>query len=339
MRRQARWEGRRGGPRAHRPPGGTAGARATVGAARSPTDERRGEAHDRDTAGRGPASAARGGRRRRAAQAGGDLRRIGVAPDFWYPVATSRSVRRDRAHAASCAGERIALYRGGSGTVYALEDRCAHRHVPLSMGVVEGEALRCCCRARVYRGNGRISQIPSLPKGAKDVPRGVRAHPAKERYGLVWVPPGGPEKAATAPLPDLPQFAPPRHRTMTFSRTVRCHYSFMHENLLDMYHQFLHRSVLGRIRPTLLGYESGTDFVEARYLFTPAGGRKDRGAGLLSAEGVGGSSSPDVITIRTQYPLPPSRRRRRRPTCPRSRSGWRTCPRTRSSAPATRTAC
>ncbi|MCA1221522.1 aromatic ring-hydroxylating oxygenase subunit alpha [Streptomyces sp. 8L] len=245
------------------------------------------------------------GRARHAREVSGpdaDLRRTGISPDFWYPVATSRSVSRGRTFAASFAGERIALYRGRSGTVYALEDRCAHRQVPLSMGVVEDEALRCCYHAWAYRGNGRISQIPYLPKGVEGVPRGVRAYPARERYGLVFVFPGDPEKAATTPLPDLPQFNSPRHRTMTFSRTVHCHYSFMHENLLDMNHQFLHRSVLGRIQPTLLGYETGAEFVEARYLFTPAGGRKDRGAGLLSAEGVGGSGSPDVITIRTQYP-------------------------------------
>ena len=89
---------------------------------------------------------------------------------------------------------------------------------------------------------------------------------------------------------------------MTFSRTVSCHYSFMHENLLDMNHQFLHRGVVGRIKPTLLGYDTGPDSVEARYLFTHAGGKKNRGAGLLASKGVGGSSSPDVITIRTGYP-------------------------------------
>jgi phenylpropionate dioxygenase-like ring-hydroxylating dioxygenase large terminal subunit len=239
---------------------------------------------------------------RNSSEAVADLRRIGIARDFWYPVATSRSVRRNKTFAASFAGERLALYRGRSGTVYALEDRCAHRQVPLSMGVVEGEALRCCYHAWAYRGNGRISQIPYLPKGVEGVPRGVRAYPARERYGLVFVFPGDPEKAATTPLPDLPQFTSPRHRTMTFSRTVNCHYSFMHENLLDMNHQFLHRSVLGRIQPTLLGYETGPQFVEARYRFTPTGGRKDRGAGLLSAEGVGGSGSSDVITIRTDYP-------------------------------------
>ena len=95
-----------------------------------------------------------------------DLRRIGINPDFWYPVAVSRSVRRKKTFAATFAGERIALYRGQSGTVYALEDRCAHRQVPLSMGVVEGDALRCCYHAWTYRGNGRLSQIPYLPKGA-----------------------------------------------------------------------------------------------------------------------------------------------------------------------------
>ncbi len=231
-----------------------------------------------------------------------DLRRVGIHPDFWYPVALSRKVPRNKAVAAVFAGERIALYRTDGGEVHALEDRCAHRQVPLSMGVVEGETLRCCYHGWAYRGNGRISQIPYLPKGTDRPPRGVRAYPVREAYGLVFVFPGDPAKAAAAPFPVLPEFDSPRHRTMTFSRTVDCHYSFMHENLLDMNHQFLHRGVLGRIRPELLGYDTGPAHVEARYLFVPGGGRKDRGAGLLSAEGLKGSSSPDVVTVRTQYP-------------------------------------
>jgi len=231
-----------------------------------------------------------------------DLRRVGIHPDFWYPVATSRQVRRGTVTAASFAGQRLAVYRTASGRVHALEDRCAHRQVPLSMGVVEGEALRCCYHAWAYRGDGRISQIPYLPKGAARPPRGVRSFPVREAYGLVFAFPGDPAKAETVPLPDLPEYGEGTHAAMRFSRTVRCHYTFMHENLLDMNHQFLHRGVLGRIQPTLLGYETGPDSVEARYLFTPAGGRKDRGAGLLSREGVGGGDSPDVVTIRTGYP-------------------------------------
>jgi phenylpropionate dioxygenase-like ring-hydroxylating dioxygenase large terminal subunit len=231
-----------------------------------------------------------------------DLRCTGINPNFWYPVAVSRNVRKEKTFAAAFAGERIALYRGKSGMVYALEDRCAHRQVPLSMGVVEGEALRCCYHAWAYRGNGRISQIPYLPKGVDRPPRSVRAYPIREAYGLVFVFPGDPEKAATTPLPELPEFDSVKHKTMMFSRTVRCHYSFMHENLLDMNHQFLHRGVLGRIQPKLLGYDAGPQFVEARYLFTHVDGKKDRGADLLVTKGISGGKSTDLITIRTQYP-------------------------------------
>ncbi|MER5963587.1 aromatic ring-hydroxylating dioxygenase subunit alpha [Streptomyces sp. NPDC002057] len=231
-----------------------------------------------------------------------DLRRVGIDPHFWYPVARSASLPRNGVRATSFAGERIALYRGAGGTAYALEDRCAHRQVPLSLGVVDGETLRCCYHAWAYRGNGHISRIPYLPKGADRPPRGVRSYPVRERYGLVFVFPGDPARAAGTPLPVLPEAESARHRTMMFARTVRCHYSFLHENLLDMNHQFLHRGVLGRIQPKLLGYDTGPRSVEARYLFVPSGGRKDRGAGLLSAEGVGGASTPDVVTIRTEYP-------------------------------------
>lgn len=200
-----------------------------------------------------------------------DLRRVGAHPDFWYPVALSRSVRNKRVVATAFAGERIALYRGESGTVHALEDRCA-RQVPLSMGVVEGDTLRCCYHAWAYRGDGRISQIPYLSRDDGRPPRGVRGYPVREAYGLVFVFPGDPDKAADTALPELPAFGSPRYRTMTYSRTVRCHYSFMHENLLDMNHQFLHRGVVGRLHPELLEHRTDARSVEARYLFTHAGG-------------------------------------------------------------------
>ncbi|MEU0245518.1 aromatic ring-hydroxylating dioxygenase subunit alpha [Streptomyces sp. NPDC006235] len=230
-----------------------------------------------------------------------DLRRVGAHPDHWYPVALSRRVRAGRVLAATFAGERIALFRSESGDVHALEDRCAHRQVPLSMGVVEGETLRCRYHAWAYRGDGRISQIPYLAKGDRRPPRGVRGYPVREAYGLVFVFPGDPQLAAATPLPHLPAFGSPRYRTMTYSRTVRCHYSFMHENLLDMNHQFLHRGVVGRLHPELLGYEADERSVEARYLFTHTGGKRNRSAGLLAAEGLGGGTA-DVMTIRTEYP-------------------------------------
>ena len=117
----------------------------------------------------------------------------------------------------------------------------------------------------------------------------------------MFVFPGAIAKAAITPLPLLPEFESAAHKSMTFSRTVRCHYSFMHENLLDMNHQFLHRGIVGKIEPELLGYDVDPRSVEARYLFTYASGKLNLAAGLMGA-GLHGSKSADVVTICTAYP-------------------------------------
>ncbi len=61
-----------------------------------------------------------------------DLRKIGAQVDHWYPLAWSREVKTGRPFAGSFAGEPIVLIRPKEGALFALEDRCAHRQVPLS---------------------------------------------------------------------------------------------------------------------------------------------------------------------------------------------------------------
>src|SRR3984957_17921834 len=72
-----------------------------------------------------------------------DLRSIGAHPDQWYPVAWSDELNPGKTLGRRFAGEPIVLYRGTSGRVFALEDRCAHRQVPLHLGVVSGDELKC----------------------------------------------------------------------------------------------------------------------------------------------------------------------------------------------------
>jgi hypothetical protein len=78
---------------------------------------------------------------------------------------------------------------------------------------------------------------------------------------------------------------------------------------MDMNHQFLHRGIMGTIRPTLIDFVQGPDWIEARYRFQRAAGRSDRGANLMlagrRASGSGGGGTEhvgDLMTIRTQYP-------------------------------------
>jgi phenylpropionate dioxygenase-like ring-hydroxylating dioxygenase large terminal subunit len=192
--------------------------------------------------------------------------------------------------------------------VFALDDRCAHRQFPLHKGVVTGQGLRCGYHAWTYGPDGHVAAVPYLPKGACK-PAGVRSYACREAYGYVFVFTGPREKAADVPFPELPRFASPATRTLHFWRPVACHYSFMHENLMDMNHQFLHRGILGTIKPTLLDHQRGPDWVEARYRFQLAAGKPDVGARLMMmagrrkrTAGHGAHGPGDVMTIRTAYP-------------------------------------
>jgi phenylpropionate dioxygenase-like ring-hydroxylating dioxygenase large terminal subunit len=233
-----------------------------------------------------------------------DLRRIGLCPDFWYPLARSGDVKKGKTHLAMFAGDPIVLARTEAGEVFALDDRCAHRQFPLHKGVVCGDLLKCAYHAWTYHKDGRLAGVPYLPKDACR-PEGVRAYACREIGGYVFVFTGAREQAAGVPLPELPSVTPESgRRAMHFWRRVECHYSFMHENLMDMNHQFLHRGIMGTIKPTLLDYDNGDDWAEVRYQFRRASGRPDRGASfMLAGRGKKGGETPgDLMTIRTQYP-------------------------------------
>ena len=235
-----------------------------------------------------------------------DLRTIGIDPNFWYPVALARELKPLATLATSFAGEPVVLARTETGSVFALEDRCAHRQVPLHLGVVQGEQLKCCYHAWCYDAQGKLVRIPYLADGGRIPPeaRGVRAYPCREAYGLIFIFPGATEMADRALLPEVPEFSSADYRTMYFSREVKCHYTFMHENLMDMNHQFLHRSLMGGIQPVIIDYRAGDTWVEARYKFE--GGKQHVGADLLVMGGKDESTAVarnyELMTIRTDYP-------------------------------------
>ena len=231
-----------------------------------------------------------------------DLRRVGAHPDHWYPVAWSREVKPGKALATRFAGEPIVLVRRKSGEVFALEDRCAHRQVPLSIGVVDDAGIRCGYHGWTYDAAGACVEVPYL--GKCRLPNGVRSYPVDERDGLILVFPGDPTLADSRRLPSLASAADPRYKTRRFGQTINCHYSFMHENLMDMNHQFLHRAQMGQIRPRFLGRRKGDGWFEIDYTFARTGGGMSLGESVIfGSKRVGGwQNDRDKMTIRTEYP-------------------------------------
>ena len=228
-----------------------------------------------------------------------DLRRVGSHPDHWYPLAWSRELKPGKTYAARFAGEPIVLVRPEQGPVFALEDRCAHRQVPLSQGLVAGCAVRCGYHGWTYDASGKCVDVPYLGKGK--LPNGVHAYPCREQDGLIFVWPGDP--AAVTELGPLGAVADPAFKTRRFGQTVGCHYTFMHENLMDMNHQFLHRRQMGQMVPRYLGRRLGEDCLELDYTFARVGGKQPLGeAAILGSRRGSGKTPKDLMTIRTEYP-------------------------------------
>jgi len=109
--------------------------------------------------------------------------------DYWYIAAESRELKQKPVSAAPF-GERMVLFRTGDGQVTALEDRCSHRNMALSLGTVSSGCVTCPYHGWTFDGAGRCVQIPSLGSRQRLPNHGVRAYPVRERDGYVWVYPG-----------------------------------------------------------------------------------------------------------------------------------------------------
>jgi phenylpropionate dioxygenase-like ring-hydroxylating dioxygenase large terminal subunit len=113
-------------------------------------------------------------------------------PGFWNPALFSRDLTRKRPVAVKVRGEEIVLVRDAAGHARALQDRCAHRGIPLSAGRQEFPGtLTCCYHGWTYDlASGEVvaalTDGPDSPVCANRTAR-VRTFPAVERSGLVWV--------------------------------------------------------------------------------------------------------------------------------------------------------
>ena len=231
-----------------------------------------------------------------------DLRKTDSHPDFWYPIAWSEEVKAGAMIARRYAGEPVAVVRAKDGSLFALENRCAHRQVPLTHGVVNGCTVKCGYHGWSYNAEGKCIDVPYL--GRERLPNGVKSYPCHEVDGLIFIFPGDPALADARRPKALGAKADGQYKTRQLNREVAAHYTFMHENLFDMNHQFLHRRQMGTIKAKCLGRRHGDDWAEVDYTFSRTEGASTVGEsailGVMRKRGEGDNT--DLMTIRTGYP-------------------------------------
>ena len=92
----------------------------------------------------------------------------------WYVAAWASEITRAPL-ARMFLGEPVLLYRREDGTAVALEDRCCHRNVPLSLGRITGDAVRCGYHGMTFGPDG----VPAMSiAGRRPMPSCRRTAPS-----------------------------------------------------------------------------------------------------------------------------------------------------------------
>ncbi|WP_295956406.1 aromatic ring-hydroxylating dioxygenase subunit alpha [Rhodoferax sp.] len=161
----------------------------------------------------------------------------------WYVACTPDEIT-DKPLGRKICGESLVLYRGPDGQATALEDFCPHRGAPLSLGKVENGKLTCGYHGLEMGCDGKTVAMPG--QRVRGFPA-IRAYPAIERYGFIWVWPGDAALADEAKLHHLEWAENPAWAYGGGLFHIHCDYRLMVDNLMDLSHEtYVHASSIGQ---------------------------------------------------------------------------------------------
>lgn len=169
-----------------------------------------------------------------------DIRRAGINPNHWYAVAQSSEVSKQNILGVRLWGQPMAIFRDTSEQLQCLEDRCPHRNVQLSHGRLVGSSLECAYHGWRVDSSGACVAIPYLEENQKLPTCRIRSFPVREQQGLIWVFPGDPDLAGHVPCLEMPEWDDLNYVASVAEIDTQAHFSFLIENLIDMYHGHLH---------------------------------------------------------------------------------------------------
>jgi 5,5'-dehydrodivanillate O-demethylase oxygenase subunit len=150
----------------------------------------------------------------------------------WQPVYAAEDLEPGRAVPLKVLHEELTLYRGEDGAAHIIAGRCAHRGVLLSVGIVEGDCVRCRYHGWQYDETGQCVDQPAEQKSFAAKVR-IASYPAEEYLGFIWV------YLGESPVPELPRW-PELEEFGRFHVIELRKWNYFHdlENTVDDVHQY-----------------------------------------------------------------------------------------------------
>lgn len=163
--------------------------------------------------------------------------------NHWYTAAWSDELGTELLP-VTMLDEDVLLYRKRDGTPVALENRCAHRRVPLSLGKIVGDGIQCGYHGLIYDCSGACVKVPGqvrVPKGTR-----VKSYPVVERHAFIYVWMGAPEEADESLIIEFPRLDDPDWGVTKLHLHIKANYLLLIDNLLDLSHvAYLHNTTIG----------------------------------------------------------------------------------------------
>ncbi len=150
----------------------------------------------------------------------------------WQPVYVSEELETGRAVPLKIVHEELTLYRGENGAAHIIGGRCAHRGVQLSVGIVEGNCIRCRYHGWQYDETGQCVDQPAEPHSFAAKVQ-IPSYPVAEYFGFIWV------YLGASPVPELPRW-PELEQYGRFHVVELRKWNYFHdlENTVDDVHQY-----------------------------------------------------------------------------------------------------
>ena len=140
--------------------------------------------------------------------------------NYWYVAAWNDEVTREPL-ARTVLNEDIVLFRKLDGSAVALENRCAHRRLPLSAGRLVGDTIRCGYHGLEYDCVGNCIKIPGQPRPESIA---VKCYPVveRDRFVMVWM--GHSGEADAKRIISFPRLSDPKWGVIKVRLHVRGNY-------------------------------------------------------------------------------------------------------------------
>jgi phenylpropionate dioxygenase-like ring-hydroxylating dioxygenase large terminal subunit len=175
--------------------------------------------------------------------------------DFWYPAMRCVDLKRGEMRREVLLNTPILVCRDNNGQVFALDDHCPHRGIPLSDGTFDGEQVECCYHGWKFNREGECTYIPSLIEDSRVKVERIRTKHflCAEADEFIWVfMPGTLGKAGIVPdIPKLTVFSE-EYRQSHISKRLACNIDHGIVGLMDPAHgPFVHQSFWWRSRKSI----------------------------------------------------------------------------------------